>query len=82
MKFAIHTLGTRGDVQPYIALAKELVARGNTVSLAAPVQFERLVTMHGIGYFRLPGDFLDLLDSPEANRRSGVGKASVPALSF
>lgn len=75
MKFAIHTLGTRGDVQPYIALAKELVARGNTVSLAAPVQFERLVTMHGIGYFRLPGDFLDLLDSPEAKSaiRRGQG---------
>ena len=39
MRIAIETLGTRGDVQPYLALARGLLARGHDVQLAAPVQF-------------------------------------------
>jgi UDP:flavonoid glycosyltransferase YjiC (YdhE family) len=37
MRVAIHTLGTRGDIQPYIALALGLIERGHRVQLAAPV---------------------------------------------
>ena len=66
MKFAIHTLCTRGDVQSYGALARELIARGHAVSLAAPAQFEEFVTAYGVEFFSLPGEFLDLLDSHEA----------------
>jgi UDP:flavonoid glycosyltransferase YjiC (YdhE family) len=29
MRVAIHTLGTRGDVQPYVALALGLARRGH-----------------------------------------------------
>ncbi|MEO8420957.1 MAG: glycosyltransferase, partial [Hyphomicrobium sp.] len=39
MRIAIDTLGTRGDVQPYIALALGLAAKGHAVQLAAPEQF-------------------------------------------
>ena len=39
MRFSIHTLGTRGDVQPYLALARGLLARGHKVLLVAPAQF-------------------------------------------
>lgn len=70
MRIAIQTLGTRGDVQPYIALAKGLVARGHMVQISAPVQFETFVSEHGIPFVGLPGEFLALLDTPE-------GKAAV-----
>jgi sterol 3beta-glucosyltransferase len=70
MRVAIHTLGTRGDVQPYMALALGLRARGHDVQLAAPVQFEAMVRERGILFAPLPGEFLDLLDTPE-------GKAAI-----
>lgn len=66
MRIAIETLGTRGDVQPYIALARGLIARGHQVQIAAPAQFERMVRAHGLAFAALPGAFLDLLDTPEA----------------
>ena len=36
MKVALMTVGTRGDVQPFVALALGLEARGHRVTLAAP----------------------------------------------
>ncbi|MEO8051379.1 MAG: glycosyltransferase [Acidobacteriota bacterium] len=70
MRISIHTLGTRGDVQPYLALAMEFMKRGHEVQLAAPVQFERMIGERGVRFAPLPGDFLALLDSPQ-------GKAAV-----
>ena len=70
MRVAIQTLGTRGDVQPYVALAKGLMARGHAVMLAGPAQYESLAAAHGVAYRGLPAEFLALLDTPE-------GKAAV-----
>ena len=69
MRIAIETLGTRGDVQPYLALARGLLARGHDVQLAAPVQFGEMVAQH-VGFIPLPGEFLALMDTPE-------GKAAI-----
>lgn len=74
MKFAIETLGTRGDVQPYIALAVALVARGHEVQLAAPVQFADMAADRGISFAGLPGEFLALLDTPEGKAAIAGGK--------
>ena len=74
MRFAIETLGTRGDVQPYIALAIGLIARGHEVQLAAPVQFTDMATEHGIPFAGLPGEFLALLDTPEGKAAVAGGK--------
>jgi sterol 3beta-glucosyltransferase len=38
-RIAVSTLGTRGDVQPYVALARGLIDRGHSVQIAAPEQF-------------------------------------------
>lgn len=70
MRISIHTLGTRGDVQPYLALSLELRRRGHQVQIVAPVQFETMITERGVPFVPLPGDFLNLLDTPE-------GKAAV-----
>ena len=45
MRVAIHTLGTRGDVQPYLALALGLKQAGHEVLIAAPFQFGPRQTM-------------------------------------
>ncbi len=70
MRISIQTLGTRGDVQPFIALALGLLRRGHEVQLAAPAQLASLVESRGVRCAPLPGEFLDMLDTPE-------GKAAV-----
>ncbi|MGB3339069.1 MAG: glycosyltransferase [Devosia sp.] len=66
MRIAIHTLGTRGDIQPYLALGLGLNERGHEVMIAAPSQFETFIQSRGISFAALPGEYLDLMDSPEA----------------
>lgn len=70
MRIAIETLGTRGDVQPYLALARKLQERGHVVQLAAPTQFAAMSEQYRVPFASLPGDFLALLDTPE-------GKAAI-----
>ena len=70
MRIAIQTLGTRGDVQPYIALALGLQEAGFVVSLATSPQFEPSVTQHGLAFEPLPGDIVDLVQTP-------LGKAAL-----
>jgi sterol 3beta-glucosyltransferase len=73
MRFAIHTLGTRGDMQPYLALARGLRGRGHEVLVVAPAQFSAMAGAEGISFSALPGAFLDLLDSQEA--KEAIGKS-------
>lgn len=79
MRIAIHTLGTRGDVQPYVALALGLMRAGHIVSLAGPAQFEDFVTRHGIAFAALPREFLDLMDDPEARAAMAGSKGGFGA---
>lgn len=68
MKISMLTLGTRGDVQPYIALAKALTARGHEVLLAGPENFGDWAKSHGLIFRSLGVDMVNFLQSPEARR--------------
>jgi UDP:flavonoid glycosyltransferase YjiC (YdhE family) len=68
LRIVILTLGTRGDVQPYIALGRGLQARGHVVTLATTIEFETLVGAHGLRFARLRGDFLKAARAPEGQR--------------
>lgn len=48
---AMVAAGSRGDVQPYVALAKGIQAAGHTVRLIASAEFESLVTEAGLTFF-------------------------------
>jgi len=50
------TIGSRGDVQPYIALCKGLLAEGHKPRIATHPEFEDWVRSHGIDYGRVEGD--------------------------
>lgn len=73
MRIAIHTLGTRGDFQPYLALALGLKAAGHEVLLAAPQQFEQFVAEMSVDFAPLPGEFLALMDDPQAQAAMAGG---------
>lgn len=68
MKLALITFGTRGDVQPFIALGKALQARGHDVLLAAPDDFEAWVESHGLAFHGMGLDMQAFLSSPDARR--------------
>jgi UDP:flavonoid glycosyltransferase YjiC (YdhE family) len=74
MRVAIQTLGTRGDVQPYLALALGLIARGHEAQLAAPEQFSDMAGAYGVPFAPLPGALLGLIDSPEGKAAIAGGR--------
>lgn len=50
MKILIPTIGTRGDVQPFIALAQGLKRAGHPVTLASHPIMRRLVESHAVTF--------------------------------
>ena len=50
MKILITTIGSRGDVQPYINLAQGLLAAGHNVCLASNPTLSRLVEFHSVPF--------------------------------
>jgi sterol 3beta-glucosyltransferase len=49
--------GSRGDIQPYIALAQQLIKLGKDVRIAAGQSFASFVEGYGIGFYPLSADF-------------------------
>lgn len=49
-RIAVCTIGTQGDVQPYLALAIALKARGYSVVLGASEDFQGMIEGHGIEF--------------------------------
>ncbi len=68
MKVLILAFGTRGDVQPFVALARELRERGHDPVLAAPERFAALAAEHGITFATIDDGPLRLM-----NGTGGVG---------
>jgi UDP:flavonoid glycosyltransferase YjiC (YdhE family) len=68
MNIGIYTYGTRGDVQPYIALALGLIANGHNATLAAPENFKGFVEGFGIPFHPLYGNAEEIMNSPEGQQ--------------
>jgi len=66
LNIGIYTYGTRGDVQPYIALALGLMDKGHHITLAAPENFKDFVEGFGITFHPLYGNAEEGMNSPEA----------------
>ncbi|CAL5414724.1 unnamed protein product [Camellia sinensis] len=56
LKIAIIVVGTRGDVQPFLAVARRLQEFGHHVRLATHVNFSTFVKSAGIDFYPLGGD--------------------------
>ncbi|KAL1609820.1 Sterol 3-beta-glucosyltransferase [Nothophoma quercina] len=55
------TIGSRGDVQPYIALCKELLKEGHKPRIATHAEFEPWVRKHGIDFAPVDGNPAELM---------------------
>ncbi|UYO00004.1 MAG: glycosyltransferase family 1 protein [Devosia sp.] len=60
-RVAIATIGTAGDVRPYLALAVALKEQGHNVVLGSNADFEDLVLSHGIEFHDLGTNIQDWL---------------------
>src|SRR5512134_1379548 len=65
MRIAIITIGSRGDVQPYIALGQGLMNAGHTVRLATHQDFEDFVKSYGLEFWLIRGNPQEMVGSQE-----------------
>lgn len=70
MKVTILTVGSRGDVQPYVALGLGLQQAGYTVTLASNENFAEFVTSYGLRFHPLTGDAQAIVEGE-------LGRASI-----
>jgi sterol 3beta-glucosyltransferase len=61
MRVTINAFGSRGDVQPYIALGKGLEATGQDVRITTHRIFADLVRAHGLDFSPMEGDPREVL---------------------
>lgn len=57
------SVGSRGDLQPYLAILLELQRRGHQVTLLGSVNFQAVAEAHALPFVPLPGDFRQLMRS-------------------
>ncbi|KAG7662797.1 ATG26 [[Candida] subhashii] len=55
------TIGSRGDVQPYIALGKGLMEEGHKVTIATHSEFGPWIKKHGLGFKEIAGEPAELM---------------------
>lgn len=68
MKILIITYGTRGDVQPYVALALGLKKQGHQVALATSERFRNFVHQHGIDFLPMDDGLLAIIDTDQGKK--------------
>jgi sterol 3beta-glucosyltransferase len=75
MRIIIPTIGTRGDVQPFIALAQGLVRAGHTVTILSHPGMRNLVESHGVPFAPIGPDvdMDEVTDSLLARSRNAWG---------
>ncbi|EJS42662.1 atg26p [Saccharomyces arboricola H-6] len=71
-KFGLLTIGSRGDVQPYIALAKGLLKEGHQVVIITHSEFRDFVENHGIQFEEIAGNPVELMSLMVENESMNV----------
>jgi sterol 3beta-glucosyltransferase len=77
-RILIITIGSRGDIQPFIALGKGLQAAGHEVALQTAEAYKPFVEENGLTYAYMNNDFMLLAESKEGQAAvEGGGKLSL-----
>jgi len=62
LSIAILIVGSRGDVQPFLPIARRLAHDGHRVRIATHAVFREFVESHGVEFFPLAGDPRELME--------------------
>jgi sterol 3beta-glucosyltransferase len=68
MQIAIIASGSRGDVEPYVALGKGLKNAGHVVRLVAHENFGALVRAYDVEFWPIAGNTQDVAQSPQMRK--------------
>lgn len=80
--FVLLTIGSRGDVQPYIALGKELLKEGHNVTIATHSEFEGWIRKHGLKFKVIAGNPAELMSLMVSHGSVSVGFIKEAASKF
>ena len=70
MKIILTSVGTRGDMEPFLAIGEILKEKGHQVICAFPEQFRKLSEDSGLEFSSLGSNYIELLESD-------IGKAAM-----
>jgi len=65
MRIVLLASGSRGDVQPYIALGMGLRKKGHSICIATAENFEEYVTSYGLDFYPIQGDISKVMNRAE-----------------
>ena len=86
MRIAIIAPGSRGDVEPYLALGKGLKQAGHVVRLVTHQNFEGFVNSHGVEFWPVEGNVQDIAQGKDMRalleRGNFLTHASLPQFSL
>ncbi|MFE7041586.1 glycosyltransferase [Streptomyces atratus] len=68
MKVLIYSHGTRGDLQPYLAVAHALNRAGHTATLVGPSIFEPFAESYGVRFAPVTDEGVKLLQRPDVRK--------------
>jgi sterol 3beta-glucosyltransferase len=74
MRVLLLTLGSRGDVEPFLALAVALQAAGHQPLLCASDRYRGWIEGHGVAHAAMNDGFVELLESVEG--RAGLERSA------
>ncbi len=77
MKITFLTLGSRGDVQPYVALGKELIKNGHEAIICTGKTFSHFIEENGVKFHEATADLMAILDSEEGKKIFNGGKYNI-----
>jgi sterol 3beta-glucosyltransferase len=63
MKILLLSIGTRGDMEPFLATGDWLLTQGHELGIVMPEQFRELAGEVGLEFFPLSRQFLELLET-------------------
>lgn len=72
-KITLMTIGSRGDVQPYIALGLGLKAEGHEVTIATHAEFGDWIKKHGLRFVEIAGNPTELMSLMVTHGSMNVG---------
>jgi sterol 3beta-glucosyltransferase len=74
MLVTVIAIGSRGDVQPYLALSQGLIEAGYAIRLATHAAFEPLVREYALPFFPLDDDMQEFLPPERARKVLDAGQ--------
>lgn len=79
VKIMLLTIGSRGDIQPFVALGKALESAGYDVALQTAEAYKSFVQGHGLTYLYMNNEFMQFIESKagQAATESGGNKLSM-----